>query len=173
MTRSRLGPGCLRYCKREAVWRRLALALGTRVYSLFFEEEKKNQTTERGTKSELNRVFARIHCRGDFSSTGRVHWLRLGRAVAAEPISGAFIATPNPLSSAAALPEPPQTWRTLTQRQRLAQRSRQPPRATCTRTHTTQDGLARRCVCARAHTLHATRTVFHQTRVCVRVSKRD
>lgn len=128
-------------------------------------DREKNYTSERGTKSELNRLFAQILRRGRFSLIGVVHRFRFGGQAAVKPISEAFTATPNPLFSAAALSEPPQTWRTLTQRQRLTQQSRQPPRATHSRTHA--HARRRGAATLRAHLAHASREMFPN--VCVRV----
>ncbi len=75
--RSRWGPGGL-YCGRSAaVWRRLALARGTRVYSLFS-----------AITNTLNTDHSvQIHTRADGSLRGRAHWHPSDRNLAVKGIS--------------------------------------------------------------------------------------
>lgn len=75
--RSRWGPGGL-YCGRwAAVWRRLALARGTRVYSLFSAI-----TNTQNTNHSVQR-----HTRADGFLRGRAHWLPSDRNPTVKGIS--------------------------------------------------------------------------------------
>lgn len=75
--RSRWGPGGLYYGRSAAVWRRLALARGTRVYSLFS-----------AITNTLNTDHSvQIHTRANGSLRGRAHWRPSDRNPAVKGIS--------------------------------------------------------------------------------------
>lgn len=75
--RSQSGPGGLYFCRLALVWRRLALARGTRVYSLF--------SAITNTLNTDHSVY--IHTRADGSLRGRAHWLPSDRNLAVIGIS--------------------------------------------------------------------------------------
>ncbi len=75
--RSRWGPGGLYFGRLASVWRRLALARGTRVYSLF--------SAITNTLNTDHSVY--IHTRADGSLRGRAHWLPSDRNLAVIDIS--------------------------------------------------------------------------------------